>query len=195
MLKTLSIYATCLLSLPLAAETIGNVEFQFPPSNFEWKLLADDHNRFCDDDGKEEFSIDEDEDFPCENEQIFKFFTHREGDALELFIATQMPDTAEDDDEDDEPDTLFSLQKRLDETLNQYFPNHKLILLNVTNNCDEGFAEWELNDGAQDVMHGYSRAFKKNGSLTVLCYLTTAVRTESNRFLWTQVLDQVKIIE
>lgn len=186
MLKYAWVFAACLLGAQLSAETIGNVEFQFPPSKYEWRLFMDE-NFFqvhlapdeCIGEGMEE---------DCEDYEV-KLFTHREGDAFELFMALQLSDSGEDDDEEE---TLATAQKELDEAFNQYFPNHKLSLLQLTDRNDEGFIEWELRDLDCDLLHGYGRGFTKEGKNTSLFYFTTALRTEHNKALWTGILNDAR---
>lgn len=210
MLKHIWICAACFVGSSLAAETIGSIEFQFPPSNNEWRIFVDDsiieNGLFSDDDDDEDFEIsadyqwgtplDDEDDFDYEPSR-FKLFTHREGDALELFIAYQDNSPEGDEDDDSEIDTLETIQKELDESLNKYLPNHRLIIHSVTDNRTDGFVEWELNDGIQDIMHGYTRFIMKKtgddvGSITMLGYLTTSVRSEYNRALWTNALNQAR---
>lgn len=183
MLKHLWIYAACLLGSGLSAETIGNIEFEFPPSNYEWNVLADDQF-YSDFFGEGEA--------PPDNEASAKFFTHREGDALEILIASQFQ--GDDDDDDDQMSTLVAIQKELDETLNSFFPNHRLVALNYLESDTDGFFEWELNDGSVDIMHGYCRAFLEGNRYTALSYLTTALMTDHNRAIWTNTLNQAKVV-
>lgn len=208
MLKHVWLCAASLLGGPLMAETVGNIEFEFPPSNYEWRLFADDstfENSFMDDDD-DDFdlppdyqwgtSLDNDEEDSLDARPNAKIFTHREGDALEIFIAYQ--DNSPDYDEDDELDTLESIQMEIDQGLNQFLPNHQFILRSLVDTQEEGFADWELNDGIQDIMHGYTRIFKINGDegasrFIILGYLTTALQTEHNRLVWTNVLNQARI--
>lgn len=208
MLKHVWLCAVCLLGGPLVAETVGNVEFQFPPSNYEWRLFADDssfENNFMDDD--EDFDLpsdyqwgtplDDDKEDSLDVRPNVKLFTHREGDALEIFVAYQDNDP-DCDDEEDEVDTLESVQMEIDQELNQLLPNHRLILRSLVDNKEDGFADWELNDGTQDIMHGYTRIFRIKGAdgverFIMLGYLTTALQTEHNRSVWTNVLNQARI--
>ncbi len=184
MLKTLWIYIACLWGVHLAAETIGDVEFQFPPSNYDWNLFVDD--QFF-----KEWPSDDEGDLSLDK-TLLKLFTHREGDALELFIAIQSPKEEDDDDEEDEFNSLEATQEFLDTYLNLYLPNHKLVLSDWNNLAAEGFVSIELRDSQNDLMHGYLRSVEKNYVNTCLLFLTTAIRTESNRALWTQTLLQAR---
>jgi hypothetical protein len=176
-----------MVSGPLLAETIGHVEFQFPPSQFEWRLLADQDsicNLFK--------SEDEDEEESDDLEFVgFKMFTHREGDAMEIFMAVQIKD-----DEEDEIQTLESAQRQMNETFNRILPNHKFIIQSYQKDENGAFVEMEVNDGVQDMMHVFTRALvarNEEGKLqTVLSYMTTAQKSEHNRLLWTEVLNQAK---
>lgn len=194
MIKHIWLSFLCLTFGPLAAETVGNVEFQFPPSNYEWKILFD--QGFFIDKG----IVDEDEDRLDTPEM--KVFTHREGDALELLFVLNDREYADDEDDDEEMDTIEIAQKELDEELNQFFPNHRLILNYLKDDIENenGFLEWELNDGNIDIVHGFTRAFMSTDdrgvkSLTMISYLTTAVKSEYNRIVWTDVLNQAKILK
>lgn len=206
MLKHIWLCAACLLGGPLAAEAVGNVELQFPPSNYEWRLFADDSilgSSFFDDEDDFDVPPDyqwgtplDDEEEDCDAKPNFKMFTHREGDALEIFVAySSDPDC---DEEDDEVETLEIAQMEIDQILSQFLPNHRVILRSVVSDKESGFVDWELNDGMQDIMHGYSRIFKAKRDdgverLIVLGYLTTAIQTEHNRSVWTNVLNQARI--
>ena len=181
------IFAVSLLATRLGAETIGNVEFQFPPSIHEWKFFVDDRFYSQIFAGEEGFSEDEKE----ETSPLVKVFTHREGDALEIFCAMQVA-ADEEDEEDTDEETLASIQQDLNEHLNRLFPHHRVTLLSLTEWKDDGFCEWELHDGSVDLMHGYTRGFKKDNTFVVLSYLTTAARTEYNQALWTNVLNEAK---
>ena len=205
MMKSFWIWAACLSVSPLLSETIGDVAFQFPPSNYEWRLLFSSDsfgNLFAEEE-------DEDEDFELypdtfewgetENDvSLAKLFTHREGDALELFAAMQYVIDNDDIDENEEGlDTLERAQKEVDQLLHSVLPNHRIVFLNFQDGENEGLIEWALNDGLQNLMHGYSRFFTQTEAdgqkmVTLLGYLTTAVRTEYNRSLWTQVLSQAQ---
>lgn len=189
MLKYLWIYAACLWGMQLSAETVGNIEFQFPPSNYDWKILVDSqfYNDALFSREEDDFLGDEDDDEFFEENNHFKFFTHREGDALEILIVLQTP--VDEDDEDEEIDTLFTAQKKIDKWLNRYLPNHRLDLLNWEELKENGFVDWELNDGQLDLMHGYVRHFKKDDDTCILFYLTTGLRTEYSRAIWIQTLN------
>jgi len=201
-----------LLAGTLVGETIGNLEFDFPPSKYEWKLLLDS-NTFDfsddDDDDDDDFSSSDyqwgqpvdasGEDLDAESPSL-KVFTHREGDALEIFVALIDTDPEADDDDEEEPDTLEEIQAQIDEALNEHFPNHRMILISATETDDGGSAEWELSDGTNNLMHGYTRYFeiKKGGDLEALAflsYLTTAEHSEYNRSLWTNVLNQAHVLD
>jgi hypothetical protein len=85
------------------------------------------------------------------------------------------------------------------EGFNQFFPNHKLIVQTVVDEKEQGFVEWELNDGTQDILRGFSKAFihiNSEGlkSITVLSYMTTALRSEYNRMVWSDALNQAKFL-
>lgn len=186
MLKYAWVFAACLWGAQLPAETIGNVEFQFPPSQYEWKLLMDENFfkiHLADDEILGE-GLEEDAD-----DYNMKMFTHREGDALEIFLAFHIGDADEDDGEED---TLLSAQKDLDAGFNQFFPNHRMSLIQLTDMNGEGFVEWEFTDQLSDLSHGYGRCMKKEGKTTLLFYSTTALRTEQNKALWTQVLNDAR---
>lgn len=186
MLKYAWVFAACLLGTQMSAENIGNVEFQFPPSNYEWRLLMDENFfqvHLADDEVLGEGLEEDYEDYKM------KIFTHREGDALELFVALEV---TTDEEADGEESTLASAQKNLDEVFNQYFPHHRISLLQLTDMNGEGFAEWELTDSNYELFHCYARGLKKEGKTAALVYFTTALRTEHNKALWTQVLSDAK---
>lgn len=184
MLKNIWICAVCFAAAHLSAESIGTVEFQFPPSNYDWKIFMDNMSL------QNLFSPYESDEEACEASYL-KLFTHREGDSLEIFVAMQSPNN-EDIDDDNEIDTLASAQEELGKSLNQYLPNLRFNILDLKDFGDDGFVEYELHDGSIDVMHGYARYFLKESSWTFLLYLSTALQTEHNRILWTQVLNDAR---
>ncbi|MGB7978082.1 MAG: hypothetical protein WCF19_02850 [Chlamydiales bacterium] len=201
MMKEIWLSVAGLIGAPLAAETIGNIEFQFPPSNYEWKLLVDqefffDYCRDNDDQGDEEILPEESLD--CDDEDLeMRIFTHREGDALEVLIAIN--DSCIDDEEEDELDTLEIVQKQLDEMINQFLPNHKVIITNYSEHQDSMFVEWEIRDGSQELFHGLARGLreKKEGmqNFALISYHTTALKTEANQHIWTEALNQIKFTD
>lgn len=227
MMKHIWMCAACLLGSSLTAETIGNVEFQFPPSNYEWKLLIDDSSldqfigSYVDDDfdddedddlaykwgtdDDDDDDYDDEEDFDDEEESfsqfLYKVFTHREGDALEIFVAHQSFDSDDDFDDLDKGNfyNLETAQEDLNTTINRLFPNHKVILHAIEDHQTGAYVEWELNDGTQDLMHGYTRVIfvNENGvpRVTSLSYFTTASATEYNHHVWTNVLNQIRLID
>jgi len=177
----------CLISLlfggVLAAETIGNVEFQFPPSIYPWTLLTDT-NAF----------VDEEDDIFAE----MKVYTHRAGDALELFVA-YASSNEEDDYESqqwlqtlgflDNPDLAEQLINHL---IMPYFPNHQLSIGPV-GKTDQGLLfAWGINDGFQPIMHGLSRVFTTNEQQICLNYVTTAAKGFQNSDLWVTVLSEAR---
>ncbi len=195
MMKHLWIAAVSLISCQLTAETVGNVEFQFPPSNYEWKLFVD-----------ETFFIDDEDTFLADDEEAeeetdhLKVFTHREGDALET-LAVMFISEEDLDEEEEELDTLELAQKNLNETFNRFFPNHQIIINALTDNGEDSFMDWELNDGTQDLMHGFLRAHTtknesgKTQTVTLLNYSTTAPKSEYNQWLWKEFLSQAVFSE
>jgi hypothetical protein len=206
MIKRAWLWAACLAASPLLSETIGDVEFQFPPSNYEWRLLIDNDcfgNLFVDDEDFDEDESYEDVFEGDEGEETdlealipkMQFYTHREGDALELFVAMQVS-IGEDEEDEDDATTLMQAQKEIDKFVNRFLPNHQFVLIKLEEKETEGFMEWVFSDGLQDLMHGYTRGFAKTAdgkkTFTALGYSTTAIRTEHNRMLWTQLLNQAK---
>lgn len=199
MIKHLWISAACLLASPLLADASGSVEIKFPPSNYEWRLLLDSDSLYDSykeyDDGEDLSEKTEEEDLHVEG--TFKIFTHREGDALELF-STFVVDEPEDD-EDEETDALEAAQQRIDKALNQFFPNHRFILNMLSDDEESGFAAWEFHDGTQDLLHGFTRSFQhtigEENKIVVLSYMTTAAKTECSRMVWTEVLNQARFRE
>jgi len=170
-----------LAAFPMYSETVGNVEFQLPPSNYEWRVFMED--------------------------TPLKIFTHREGDALEIFSAISVP-TVEPD-EEASPENMAGLTpvKQLfnmdgsqassfqfvQQSLNRLgflFPNHKLVLLNLEESDDNCLFGWECYDGVQDILHGYVRAFRTTEGIAVLHYITTAPYSETNRVMWTRILNR-----
>lgn len=177
MFKQLCMSAACFAASPLLALTVRNVEVPLPPSNYEWRQLTDNttlSNAF----------LPLPDDLPDE-ENGYQVFTHREGDALELFTVAYYTDTDEND-----LDTMQEVQG----LLKLCFPNHRLIVTAVS---EEGkTAEWEYNDGHLDLMHGFTGIITgEKGRNIILSYSTTAQKGECNRFTWQQVLTQARLID
>lgn len=184
-------YIVCLIAGTLLAETIDHVEFQFPPSNYEWKELIGDQAL------SDLFDWDDEDGDAVEN---LKAYTHREGDALEILVVMTYSGIDQEAAIDNEVATLEAIQEELDLTVNKIFPNHRYMINAYV--PDEGantaFVEWELNDGTQELLHGFARAFSsRNGDnlrTATLCYLTTANKSEHNSSTWTEVLNQARIL-
>lgn len=165
----------------LAAETIGNVEFQFPPSTSDWVLLTDS-NAYC--------PVEES---PGNGVQI-KIYTHKVGDALEFFTIANILEQQdqEETEEEEQFQTAEYAQRFVNDLLAAYFPNHRIAITHFTEEEDSGFLEWELNDGVQQIFYGLCRSLKVKESGVVLSYMTTALKTLENSALWTKALYQAK---
>ena len=173
MLRFIPLFAVFLN--PLLGNPLPNPPF--PPSQYEWKELFSESF----------FQIPA---FQSEQTPKYRLFTHREGDALELFLTFQFPLDPEDM-EEDETETLLTIQQALDENINSLFPNHHLKVLQYEEDRDENsISEWGLFDENTELLHGYARCLSSKDSYTYLFYLTTALPTEENRTLWTQFLNE-----
>lgn len=181
-----------LFTTPLLAERVGPVEFQFPSAHYEWKELINTDN----------LPKDEDYDLDAEGEEVLdvsiKTYTHREGDALELFIASSFilnsgaPSVgAPLTDYFPESNDLFEFIGALKELT----PSHQLALVHAQETSDGYFIIWECNDGETDLLHGYIRTIKTKDGVAILQYITTALATEQNLLLWTKVLADAKIVD
>lgn len=173
-----------LMGTHLFGETFANVEWEFPPSNFEWRPLVE--KNLCNTPG---FGDDE---APFRS---FKVFTHREGDALEIFFLCAIDAS----DDDDELEVLEECQKEVDGLFNVFFPNHKMHLISLNDEPREASCEWELGDEKHDLMHGMTRIFKHQANealkvYTLFGYCTTALRTEQNAALWRTTLNQARLL-
>src|SRR5277367_1222131 len=133
----------CMFCAGLAAGTTGSVEFHFPPSADDWILLTDT-SAYCPPEKGDEMPFN------------VKIYTHKAGDALEFFImASTFDEDDEDEDTEDEPfQTAEYAQLFINDLLRVYFPNHRIAIANLKETSNEGFLEWELNDGVQQVFHG-----------------------------------------
>lgn len=222
-MNRLWITLSSLIMAPLCAETVGNLNFQFPPSNYEWRLLIDntiieatlEEAFHTDDENSSESNNIEDQEEEIGEKVDFKIFTHREGDALELFIATSISNKDLSIEVDQLPlsETIFANDPEfadpeesrkpeessvhfLQRTLDQFFvrlPNHRLIILNIQETKDDCFFAWECNDSNQDILHGYCRCFKTKNGQAILNYITTAQLSEQNSAIWSNVLHQASV--
>jgi hypothetical protein len=138
----------CLIGSSLAAELIDGIQIDFPPSNREWTPLI-------------------------EHEKL-KIYTHREGDALELFALASAPSDEE-------------IEWEREEMIKALFPNHRHAY-KTGELC--GLTEWEFHDGKVDLMHGLAREIDEGEKTYLLFYLTTALKSEINTHLWAQILNQ-----
>lgn len=177
------------LTLPLIAETIGNVQFQFPPSSSEWRLLTTlDNGSVLD------FDNDEEREGANESEKetkaVLAVYTHREGDAFEILAIIE--------EETGENETMLpadEAQAHIEKTFGKYLPNHRILLTALIESENHSLIEWELNDGTHDLLHGYLRRFMTPGKKTILQYATSAQKTDLNRSIWTTTLVQANISE
>lgn len=184
-------FFTLLAAFPLCAHTIGNLEFELPPSQHEWTLFMNQATL------TKLMEMGEGEEVEPIKER-FQLYTHREGDALEILcvahIEEAQPMSLQEmmaDDIGSEESTHIGMQKMYDK-LFAVFPNHRLVITDCQETENELFSAWELSDGATDVMHGYSRGFKSEKGVTVFTYMTTVVQNETNRSLWTSALNAIK---
>lgn len=160
-----------LIAGPLAAEQFENIEFQFPPSNNEWKLWFD--------------KTYETEGFDMHT----RAYTHREGDALEIFLILTSPTIlGEEDDDESEIEEILA-------AMGITFPNHQFITTTLEKSDTSEFEELEWSDGVQDIMHGFARTLIFKPKTVVMSYFTTAAKHEANQFLWTNVLNKAVIID
>ncbi|HEX2582524.1 MAG TPA: hypothetical protein VHL30_00210 [Chlamydiales bacterium] len=170
----------CIFGGALTAETIGNVEFEFPPSTSDWVLLTDS-NAYC---PVEENSGD--------TIQI-KIYTHKVGDALEFFtVANILEQEEEEETEEEKFQTAEYAQRFVNDLLAAYFPNHRIAFTAFTEDENDGFLEWELNDGMQQIFYGLCRSLKVKEGAIVLSYMTTASKTLENSAVWREALYQAK---
>lgn len=173
------------LAVPGFSETIDNLEFHFPPSHYDWNLLFESENPLDED---EEFWDDDDGFWDDEDDEDFdgkvKVFTHREGDALELFFAMAI-----DSDEANLAETDFEL-KMMSLTFSKYFSNYNCTFTAHEKEGEFAF-NWEISDQQVDLMHGLSRCIKANGKMYALLFFTTAEKSQESDNLWKNVLEQI----
>jgi hypothetical protein len=172
----------CLFSGALAAETIGNVEFEFPPSTYNWVLLTDTSA------------------YSSPEPIAVKMYTHKVGNNLEFFSATAMFDTeaemVEEEYQDAEPfHTSEFAQLFINDLFGGYFPNHRISITNLSETNDAGLLEWEMSDGVQVIFHGICRYMRVDQKDVILSYATIASRTAENSALWIDVLNRAKPID
>lgn len=189
-MKKLGIVILALCGSFLSAEIIGNVEFQFPPSSYDWVLF----NEYNIGDAESEDKHGDDDSLPIHN-LSYKIYTHKAGDALELFTAVWFPQDEEEED-DDESETAQMVETFLNEQMSAYFPNHRIKIARFDETKEGGFIEWEINDGVQAILHGLGRFLKVPSSGSALLnYSTTANKSEENGQLWTDTLYQAQVLE
>jgi hypothetical protein len=182
-MKKFCILIAMFIANAVNAERIGDVEFEFPKSDQEWVLLTDSHSFTGLEEIKDSFHI--------------KFFTHRNGDALELLTMVQMiEDNYVDAEEEEEPfQTAQFAEIFINDLLKETLPNHQINISKFKENRKEGFVEWEVSDGIQQVIHGISRLLNTKNNTILISYLTTAIKTEENTALWTDLLLKAKSID
>lgn len=180
MKKFLSILVLSLVTIPAFSERVGNIEFDFPPSQHPWEALFDQNGFVC-----------EGEDF---GDDHMKVFMHREGDALEVFAIVSTSD--EDADEEEEIDTAESIEREINEMICGFLPNHRFQIHTYVeiDASHDGFLDWEFRDHTIDLMHGLTRAINVDGKIHMIGYFTTAEKTEQNHALWTGVLNSAHIV-
>ena len=184
-MRKLCFAALCLFGGALSAETIGNVEFQFPPSPYSWVLMTDTSTYPM---------LEEGDEVPF----AMKMYTHKVGDTLEFFTATTFFDEEGEEDagDDSEPfETSRFAQLFINDLLGAYFPNHRITISNLTETRDAGLLEWEMSDGVQLILHGVCRYLRTNQKDVILNYTTTSSKTAQNTALWLDALNEAKCIE
>jgi len=178
-MRRLCFMFACLFGSALLAETSGVAEFQFPPSAYNWVLLTDTSQYPTSDDVVLPFQL--------------KIYTHKVGDVLEFFSVVSMDMPADEDDDEDEEDAMETsefTQSVINQMLTGYFPNHKIAILNLVDEEESAFVEWEMNDGVQPLLYGIARGLDLDDKKIVLSYMTTATKSFENTALWTNVLQE-----
>lgn len=168
------------ITTTLSAELIGNLDFQFPPSRYEWILLTDDAllRNFI------SFFTNES---IIDDSVSTQIFTHREGDALEILWVVQDNDAiAMDDDQQIENE---SNGNECCETIRRLFPNHGWQSFEI----HEDLAIYGLSDGTSNLLHGYARSIEEGSQNTVIFYLSTSVETEQSRAMWLHALESATL--
>ena len=178
-MRRLCFMFACLFGSSLLAETTGTVEFQFPPSAYDWVLLTDTTQ------------------YPASDNVVLPFqmkiYTHKVGDVLEFFSVVSMDTPADEEDDEDEMETAEFTQSVINQMLAGYFPNHKIAILNQVDNDETAFIEWEMNDGVQPILYGLARGFQLTEKSVALSYMTTASKSLENTALWTSVLEEASM--
>lgn len=175
----------CLFGSALSAETIGDVDFQFPPSPYNWVLLTDT-STYPPLEGGEKIPLH------------IKMYTHKVGDVLEFFSATTLFDEEAEEEESEETEQFHTsefAQLFINDLLGNYFPNHRISITNISEEKDAGFLEWEIDDGVQLIFHGVCRYMRVNQKDYILNYTTMGSKTPQNIALWIDTLNQAKAID
>jgi len=180
-MRKLGFIVLCLFSGAIAAETIGNVEFEFPPSPYEWVLFTDTST------------------YSNPEPITVKMYTHKVGNTLEFFSATTLFDEEGDVDEEDDLDddaepfpTSEFAQRFINDLFGGYFPNHRISISNLTETNDEGLLEWEMSDGVQMIFHGICRYMRVNQKDVILSYATISPKTAENSAIWIDTLNRAR---
>ncbi len=170
----------------LLSETVGPVEFQFPPSSNEWKLLVDQNvlSAIL----QKLIALEDVED--KDRVPAMQIYLHREGDALETFcVFITSPEEADDDEEADQSTEPLPLA-----LLNLLLPNHAIITSSYSGTSENSqFISWEVQDANVDLMHGVSRTIQVADKLVVCGYSSTASKTEYNANLWMEMLSRITV--
>ena len=189
-MRQIALFIACLIGAPLLAETVQNIEFQFPPSQHEWRLLTQiDQQTLTDLEDQEREDPIEEEESPID---LIRVYTHREGDALETLSVVLMTDDGEEEEKEEETLAAY-IQKSLNLTFGPWLPNHKFVIEPLVESENDLLAAWELNDGIQPVVHGYIRLLSNDNKVAALQYMTTAQKKEMNHSIWTSVLLQASL--
>lgn len=162
---------TCLVAGPLAAETIGNVEYHLPKQGQGWRIANELQGR----QDKSTTII-----YIPENRSL--------EDAKESF-GVHVNDFSTDLTDKD------SLQRGIEKGMQLKFANPKATITLIDATPQSILYEWSVSDSGQEKVHGWTRVFSAPHETVMLTYQTEQLNNINDKqLIWIEALEDAKAL-
>lgn len=167
-----SIFAFLIMIFPLAAETLGDLQFQLPSEASDWKKIDD----LKGEQHKGSLSAIYAPDIKTEDQPVEFFGIHILDHPLEDKNVTSID------------------QAKLEKILEQQFPESQMKV-NIVEQLDHSVIyEWSVKDNGHEVLHGLTRLFLNPNQTVELGIVTEKVKTfNQTRSVWLKALKDASI--
>lgn len=168
-MRRLLMLLSCFALTSLCAEKIGNVEYELPKQNTEWKVA----NTLEGDDKAKSMTV------------IYVPAGTTLDDAKETFGAVKVDLGGGEIDQ-------ASIQKMYE----MQFPTLKAKVTVLDKSDDSLTYEWSLSDGDKEAVHGWTRIFSTPDQTILLTYQTEKIdEVEKAKPIWLKVLKDAKVVD